>query len=157
MWEKGYQETDSVVSSVTTKVKGVTMTNTSDLGPRVWDVADYMIPSQVSLWETNVVVLADLEGFLPLISTNRVQWVSWLATSSFCCEPLRMMMFGFYEKAMMLLATEVATLSEIRDKWRNVCPSVSKLCLQAHSCIRSKIPYLLVHIFLPTTCNSSCT
>lgn len=49
MWEKGYQESDSVVSSVTTKVKGVTMTNTTGLGPRIWDVADYVIPPQVSI------------------------------------------------------------------------------------------------------------
>lgn len=47
MWEKGYQEMDSVVSSVTTKAKGVTRTNTSDLGFRIWDVADYVIPAQV--------------------------------------------------------------------------------------------------------------
>lgn len=49
MWEKGYQEMDSVVSSVTTKAKGVTVTNTSTLGFRVWDVADYVIPAQVCL------------------------------------------------------------------------------------------------------------
>lgn len=47
MWEKGYQETDSVVSSVTAKAKGVTVTNTSALGFRIWDVADYVIPAQV--------------------------------------------------------------------------------------------------------------
>lgn len=47
LWEKGYQETDSVVSSVTTKVKGVTLTNTSNSGARIWDVADYVIPPQV--------------------------------------------------------------------------------------------------------------
>uniref|UniRef100_A0A8I3WXK3 P2X purinoceptor n=1 Tax=Callithrix jacchus TaxID=9483 RepID=A0A8I3WXK3_CALJA len=46
VWEKGYQETDSVVSSVTTKVKGVAVTNTSELGFRIWDVADYVIPAQ---------------------------------------------------------------------------------------------------------------
>ncbi|XP_068576864.1 P2X purinoceptor 4b [Cebidichthys violaceus] len=44
--QKGYQETDSVVSSVTTKVKGFAFTNTSDMDPRFWDVADYVIPSQ---------------------------------------------------------------------------------------------------------------
>ena len=49
LWEKGYQETDSVVSSVTIKVKGVTLTNTSALGARIWDVADYVIPPQVSI------------------------------------------------------------------------------------------------------------
>lgn len=49
LWEKGYQETDSVVSSVTMKVKGVAVTNTSALGARIWDVADYVIPPQVSI------------------------------------------------------------------------------------------------------------
>nr|XP_033812106.1 P2X purinoceptor 4 isoform X2 [Geotrypetes seraphini] len=46
VWEKGYQEFDSVVSSVTSKVKGVAVTNTSELGVRVWDVADYIVPAQ---------------------------------------------------------------------------------------------------------------
>lgn len=45
--KRGYQDTDSVISSVTTKVKGIALTNTSDLGLRVWDVADYVIPPQV--------------------------------------------------------------------------------------------------------------
>lgn len=49
MWEKGYQEMDSVVSSVTAKAKGVAVTNTSTLGFRIWDVADYVIPAQVGL------------------------------------------------------------------------------------------------------------
>ncbi|XP_029427109.1 P2X purinoceptor 4 [Rhinatrema bivittatum] len=46
LWEKGYQEFDSVVSSVTSKVKGVAVTNTSELGLKVWDVADYIVPAQ---------------------------------------------------------------------------------------------------------------
>ncbi|CAH2295857.1 P2X purinoceptor 4 [Pelobates cultripes] len=46
VWEKGYQEFDTVVSSVTSKVKGVAVTNTSALGTRIWDVADYVIPPQ---------------------------------------------------------------------------------------------------------------
>uniref|UniRef100_A0A3Q3N4Q0 P2X purinoceptor n=1 Tax=Mastacembelus armatus TaxID=205130 RepID=A0A3Q3N4Q0_9TELE len=44
--QKAYQDTDSVISSVTTKVKGFSLTNTSDMGPRLWDVADYVIPPQ---------------------------------------------------------------------------------------------------------------
>ncbi|KAA8592928.1 hypothetical protein FQN60_018383 [Etheostoma spectabile] len=44
--QKAYQEKDSVISSVTTKVKGFAFTNTSDMDPRFWDVADYVIPSQ---------------------------------------------------------------------------------------------------------------
>ncbi|XP_053557710.1 P2X purinoceptor 4 [Bombina bombina] len=46
VWEKGYQEFDTVVSSVASKVKGVAVTNTSEFGSRIWDVADYIIPAQ---------------------------------------------------------------------------------------------------------------
>lgn len=46
--KKSYQDTDtSLQSAVVTKVKGVAYTNTSALGERLWDVADYVIPSQV--------------------------------------------------------------------------------------------------------------
>lgn len=45
--KKGYQDTDSVISSVTIKVKGLALTNTTDLGLRVWDEADYIVPPQV--------------------------------------------------------------------------------------------------------------
>uniref|UniRef100_A0A2K5QS28 P2X purinoceptor n=1 Tax=Cebus imitator TaxID=2715852 RepID=A0A2K5QS28_CEBIM len=45
--KKGYQDVDaSLQSAVITKVKGVAFTNTSDLGERLWDVADYVIPPQ---------------------------------------------------------------------------------------------------------------
>lgn len=47
VWKKGYQDTDTILSSVTTKVKGIAFTNTTELGGRVWDVADYIIPPQV--------------------------------------------------------------------------------------------------------------
>ncbi|XP_066544813.1 P2X purinoceptor 4b isoform X1 [Amia ocellicauda] len=49
VWQKGYQEFDSIISSVTTKVKGIAVTNDSHLGFRVWDVADYVIPPQEEL------------------------------------------------------------------------------------------------------------
>ncbi|XP_013768178.1 P2X purinoceptor 1 isoform X2 [Pundamilia nyererei] len=45
IYEKGYQSTDTAVSSVFTKMKGVGYTNNSG-GERVWDVADYVFPSQ---------------------------------------------------------------------------------------------------------------
>lgn len=47
VWKKGYQDTDTILSSVTTKVKGIAFTNTTELGERIWDVADYIIPPQV--------------------------------------------------------------------------------------------------------------
>lgn len=46
--KKGYQDTDSVISSVTTKVKGLALTNATGLGPRLWDEADYIVPPQVA-------------------------------------------------------------------------------------------------------------
>jgi P2X purinoceptor 4 len=54
-WDKGYQETDTAVSATTTKLKGVSLTNYSQLnitiaggvnGTRIWDVADYVVPPQ---------------------------------------------------------------------------------------------------------------
>ncbi|XP_006246628.1 P2X purinoceptor 5 isoform X1 [Rattus norvegicus] len=45
--KKSYQDIDtSLQSAVVTKVKGVAYTNTTMLGERLWDVADFVIPSQ---------------------------------------------------------------------------------------------------------------
>lgn len=44
LWNRKYQEFDLVVSSVTTKVKGVAQTNLPGLGQLVWDVVDYSGP-----------------------------------------------------------------------------------------------------------------
>uniref|UniRef100_A0A8C8MH72 P2X purinoceptor n=1 Tax=Oncorhynchus tshawytscha TaxID=74940 RepID=A0A8C8MH72_ONCTS len=63
--QKSYQETDSVISSVTTKVKGTGFTNTSDLGGRVWDVADYNIPPQ---GESSFFVLTNM-----IVTPNQTQ------------------------------------------------------------------------------------
>ncbi|XP_078121454.1 P2X purinoceptor 1 isoform X2 [Sander vitreus] len=45
IYEKGYQSTDTAVSSVFSKMKGVGYTNTEG-HERVWDVADYVFPPQ---------------------------------------------------------------------------------------------------------------
>ena len=55
VWKKGYQEYDDVLSSVSTKVKGIAVTNYTELNIthpdkldfRIWDVADYVMPPQV--------------------------------------------------------------------------------------------------------------
>ncbi|XP_039628057.1 P2X purinoceptor 4b isoform X3 [Polypterus senegalus] len=63
VWKKGYQEFDTVISSVTTKVKGITVTNDS-MGVRIWDVADYIIPPQEEtsfFVMTNMIVTPDQE------------------------------------------------------------------------------------------------
>ncbi|KAL5017512.1 hypothetical protein ScPMuIL_007101 [Solemya velum] len=48
VFKKGYQDFDDVQSAVTTKVKGVALTNSSDPGLqlRIWDVSDYIVPPQ---------------------------------------------------------------------------------------------------------------
>ena len=50
IYKKGYQDFDNVQSVVTTKVKGIAMVNTTvhpNIQP-IWDVADYIVPPQVS-------------------------------------------------------------------------------------------------------------
>uniref|UniRef100_A0A8C9V140 P2X purinoceptor n=1 Tax=Scleropages formosus TaxID=113540 RepID=A0A8C9V140_SCLFO len=63
--QKAYQDTDSVISSVTTKVKGFAKTNSSDLGLRVWDTADYIIPPQE---ENSFFVLTNM-----IVTPNQMQ------------------------------------------------------------------------------------
>ncbi|XP_053223887.1 P2X purinoceptor 1 [Podarcis raffonei] len=46
LYEKGYQSRDGIISSVSVKLKGLTLTNTSEIGPHIWDVADYVFPPQ---------------------------------------------------------------------------------------------------------------
>ena len=50
LWNRKYQEFDQVVSSVTTKVKGVAQTHLPGIGDMVWDVVDYSGPSHVRNW-----------------------------------------------------------------------------------------------------------
>ncbi|XP_051665282.1 P2X purinoceptor 1 isoform X2 [Manacus candei] len=47
LYEKGYQSQDSIVSSVSVKLKGLTLTNESVMGPHIWDVVDYVFPPQL--------------------------------------------------------------------------------------------------------------
>ncbi|XP_062502254.1 P2X purinoceptor 4-like [Corticium candelabrum] len=65
IFKKGYQQTDSVVSSVTTKMKGTAMTK----GPNgtLWDVADYVVPPE----EHNAVFVTTNA----IITPNQVQSV----------------------------------------------------------------------------------
>uniref|UniRef100_A0A8C0GW31 P2X purinoceptor n=1 Tax=Chelonoidis abingdonii TaxID=106734 RepID=A0A8C0GW31_CHEAB len=47
LYKKGYQSQDGIISSVSVKLKGLTVTNISGIGPHIWDVADYVFPPQV--------------------------------------------------------------------------------------------------------------
>lgn len=49
VYEKGYQTSSGLISSVSVKLKGLAVTQLPGLGPQVWDVADYVFPAQVSL------------------------------------------------------------------------------------------------------------
>lgn len=57
LWNRKYQEFDLVVSSVTTKVKGVAQTHLPGIGDVVWDVVDYSGPSQVGAPASDLWVL----------------------------------------------------------------------------------------------------
>lgn len=48
VYEKGYQTSSGLISSVSVKLKGLAVTQLPGLGPQVWDVADYVFPAQVS-------------------------------------------------------------------------------------------------------------
>uniref|UniRef100_A0A3Q0T2L8 Uncharacterized protein n=1 Tax=Amphilophus citrinellus TaxID=61819 RepID=A0A3Q0T2L8_AMPCI len=85
--KKGYQEIDDVVqSSVTTKVKGASVTNTSESGVFVWGPEDYVIPAQgedvlfivTSFLETPNQKLGYLQSFHPRAS--RLGRCSWHCT-----------------------------------------------------------------------------
>lgn len=53
VYEKGYQSSSGLISSVSVKLKGLAMTQFPGLGPQVWDVADYVFPAQVRLLRCN--------------------------------------------------------------------------------------------------------
>uniref|UniRef100_A0A667ILS9 Uncharacterized protein n=1 Tax=Lynx canadensis TaxID=61383 RepID=A0A667ILS9_LYNCA len=46
VYEKGYQTSSGLISSVSVKLKGLAVTQLPGLGPQVWDVADYVFPAQ---------------------------------------------------------------------------------------------------------------
>ncbi|KAF5911734.1 hypothetical protein HPG69_015712 [Diceros bicornis minor] len=46
VYEKGYQTSSGLISSVSVKLKGLAVTQLPDLGSQVWDVADYVFPAQ---------------------------------------------------------------------------------------------------------------
>ncbi|XP_027481351.1 P2X purinoceptor 1 isoform X1 [Zalophus californianus] len=46
VYEKGYQTSSGLISSVSVKLKGLAVTKLPGLGPQVWDVADYVFPAQ---------------------------------------------------------------------------------------------------------------
>ncbi|TRZ02198.1 hypothetical protein DNTS_030429 [Danionella cerebrum] len=74
LWNKEYQEYDFVVSSVTSKVKGVAKVTLPEIGEVVWDVVDYSGPSQGKnsfFVATNVIVTKNQkQGNCPEILPN---------------------------------------------------------------------------------------
>uniref|UniRef100_A0A3Q0SX35 P2X purinoceptor n=1 Tax=Amphilophus citrinellus TaxID=61819 RepID=A0A3Q0SX35_AMPCI len=67
--KKGYQEIDDVVqSSVTTKVKGASVTNTSESGVFVWGPEDYVIPAQVRYFRLGKKANANASSYFHMTS-----------------------------------------------------------------------------------------
>ncbi|XP_041058802.1 P2X purinoceptor 4-like isoform X2 [Carcharodon carcharias] len=77
VWEKGYQEFDSTIGSVTTKVKGIAITNSTPLEEHIWDAADYVIPSQEEnsfFVMTNVILTKNqVQGRCPELPNERTR------------------------------------------------------------------------------------
>ncbi|XP_077021696.1 P2X purinoceptor 1 isoform X2 [Tamandua tetradactyla] len=46
VYEKGYQTSGGLISSVSVKLKGLAVTHSPGRRPQVWDVADYVFPAQ---------------------------------------------------------------------------------------------------------------
>ncbi|XP_040192652.1 P2X purinoceptor 1 isoform X1 [Rana temporaria] len=46
LYEKGYQDVDDIISSVSIKLKGLAVTDLPGIGREIWDVADYVFPPQ---------------------------------------------------------------------------------------------------------------
>ncbi|CAE1323699.1 P2RX4 [Acanthosepion pharaonis] len=66
VYNKGYQEFDDVLASVSTKVKGYSFANKTIAGdfPGIWDVADYTVPPQENnaiFVTTNAILTYDQE------------------------------------------------------------------------------------------------
>ena len=92
IYKKGYQDFDNVQSVVTTKVKGIAMVNTTvhpNIQP-IWDVADYIVPPQVSdcLLQPEVLTIITHQGLVinrtsllsslqNLLSRNQACRFSW--------------------------------------------------------------------------------
>ncbi|XP_067911092.1 P2X purinoceptor 4-like [Heterodontus francisci] len=77
VWKRGYQQFDSTIGTVTTKVKGITVTNSSLVEERIWDPADYVIPSQQEssfFVMTNVILTKNqVQGRCPELPSKRTR------------------------------------------------------------------------------------
>ncbi|XP_038645121.1 P2X purinoceptor 4-like isoform X3 [Scyliorhinus canicula] len=77
VWEKGYQEFDSTISTVTSKVKGIAITNSTAFEERIWDATDYVIPSQQEnafFVMTNVILTVNqVQGRCPEMPSKRTR------------------------------------------------------------------------------------
>ncbi|KAG2459407.1 P2RX1 protein, partial [Polypterus senegalus] len=88
IYEKGYQSEDGIISSVSVKVKGVTSTNDSDHGFRVWDVADYVFPEQHA-WLIIILSFTAQEGLTsPWSNLDESITKSYLANCTYEKDPL---------------------------------------------------------------------
>lgn len=71
IWKKGYQEKEEAIqSSVFTKLKGIALINTTDLGLNLWGAEDYVIPSQVGRPPSWMVGVKNSIFFLPSLDKS---------------------------------------------------------------------------------------
>ena len=54
-YKRGYQDSYDLSSSVIVKVKGIGLSNRSDVHRKVWDIADTVVPPQVN-WFFDILI-----------------------------------------------------------------------------------------------------
>uniref|UniRef100_A0ABI7ZM99 Purinergic receptor P2X 1 n=1 Tax=Felis catus TaxID=9685 RepID=A0ABI7ZM99_FELCA len=80
VYEKGYQTSSGLISSVSVKLKGLAVTQLPGLGPQVWDVADYVFPAQ---GDSSFVIMTNFiatprqaQGYCAEVSAQASVWPS---------------------------------------------------------------------------------
>ncbi|XP_064633539.1 P2X purinoceptor 4-like isoform X2 [Lineus longissimus] len=81
IYRQGYQSTGNLISSATAKIKGVAFTNATDIpdiGARIWDNVDYVVPPQESnsFFVTTNAIITDnqTQGKCPEAPDVRDSW-----------------------------------------------------------------------------------
>uniref|UniRef100_A0A4W3HDP7 P2X purinoceptor n=1 Tax=Callorhinchus milii TaxID=7868 RepID=A0A4W3HDP7_CALMI len=145
IWRKGYQDFDSIVSSVIIKVKGVAFVNSSGFGERLWDSADYIIPPEVNniinnnpIAHSSVCVLTGkCVTFNEGVKTCEV--LAWCPLESQTVFP-NPALLGGAENFTVLIKNNIR-FPQFNFSKRNILPNISASYLKTCVFNRTKEPY----------------
>lgn len=149
MYEKSYQEVENLVTSSNTKMKGVAYANVTNHNipaleqyNRIFDVSDYVIPSQVSTYLLCNVVIQNLKTILLLFTIAQ-------------CRKTIFNVFLLYDKvltvqesnAFFIMTNFVVTPNQTRGICDEVCvfPDLSQCLYFKNNVARGKGLIFQVH------------